>query len=400
MKIQEIAIGTIRIPLVTPFRTALRTVDSINDLIVKITADDGSVGFGEAPPTAVITGDTKESIEAAIRGYLAPAVVGMELQNLDEIMRRMEKAIAKNTSAKAAMDIALYDLYAKMLGKPLYRVLAKEAAGRSIDTCTSVNKMDDLTNPAEKVLEQENVSCTSAELETDITISVDETEKMVSDSLRAVADGFGILKVKVGKGGEKDVERVRAIRQAVGPDVILRVDANQGWTKEEEIATIRAMEDAGLGIELVEQPVSYHDFHGLQSVTKAVNTPILADESVFSYEDAQRIIEEHAADLINIKLMKTGGIHQALRICDLADRYQVKCMVGCMLESKVSVSAGVHLAAARSCITMADLDGPSLCAEDPYEGGPVYRGPKIFLNEESGIGITRVPVEFACVARA
>lgn len=379
MKIQEIAIGTIRIPLVTPFRTALRTVDSISDLIVKITADDGSVGFGEAPPTAVITGDTKESIEAAIRGYLAPAVVGMELQNLDEMMRRMEKAIAKNTSAKAAMDIALYDLYAKMLGKPLYRVLAE---GSSNDAST------------------QNASCTGAELETDITISVDETEKMVSDSLRAVADGFGILKVKVGKGGEKDVERVRAIRRAVGPDVILRVDANQGWTKEEAIATIRAMEDAGLGIELVEQPVSYHDFHGLQSVTKAVDTPILADESVFSYEDAQRIIEEHAADLINIKLMKTGGIHQARRICDLADQYQVKCMVGCMLESKVSVSAGVHLAAARSCITMADLDGPSLCAEDPYEGGPVYRGPKIFLNEESGIGITRVPVEFACVARA
>lgn len=293
MKIQEIAIGTIRIPLVTPFRTALRTVDSINDLIVKITADDGSVGFGEAPPTAVITGDTKESIEAAIRGYLAPAVVGMELQDLDEMMRRMEKAIAKNTSAKAAMDIALYDLYAKMLGKPLYRVLAEESSN---EACT------------------QNAFCTGAELETDITISVDETEKMVSDSLRAVADGFGILKVKVGKGGEKDVERVRAIRQAVGPDVILRIDANQGWTKEEAIATIRAMEDANLGIELVEQPVSYHDFHGLQSVTKAVDTPILADESVFSYEDAQRIIEEHAADLINIKLMKTGGIHQALRI--------------------------------------------------------------------------------------
>ncbi|MCD7819393.1 MAG: dipeptide epimerase, partial [Lachnospiraceae bacterium] len=230
-----------------------------------------------------------------------------------------------------------------------------------------------------------------------ITISVDETDKMVSDSLRAVEDGFRILKIKVGKGGKKDVERVREIRRAVGTDKILRVDANQGWTPEEAIATICAMEDEGLGIELVEQPVSYHDFRGLQRVTKTVDTPILADESVFSYEDAERILEEHAADYINIKLMKTGGIHQALRICDLADQYQVKCMIGCMLESKVSVSAGAHLAAARSCVTMADLDGPSLCAEDPYEGGPIYQGPKIILNKDNGIGIRRVPVEFRTI---
>ena len=129
-------------------------------------------------------------------------------------------------------------------------------------------------------------------------------------------------------------------------------------------------------------------------MTAAVDTPILADESVFSVEDAERILEEHAADLINIKLMKTGGIHNALRICDLAERYGVRCMMGCMLESKVSVSAGAHLAAAKDCITMADLDGPSLCREDPYEGGPDYRGAKIWLNETPGIGITKVPAVF------
>ena len=160
-----------------------------------------------------------------------------------------------------------------------------------------------------------------------------------------------------------------------------------------------AMEDAGLGIELVEQPVSYHDFKGMQYVTAHVQTPVLADESVFSYEDAVRLMEEHGADLINIKLMKTGGIHEAMRICDAADKYGVKCMIGCMLESKVSVSAGVHLAAARSCVSMADLDGPSLCRIDPYEGGPVYEGPKIFLGEEPGIGIRKVPVSFEIVKK-
>jgi L-alanine-DL-glutamate epimerase-like enolase superfamily enzyme len=317
----------------------------------------------------VITGDTRESIEAAIRYYIAPAICGMDLDDLDSVMQKMEKSIAKNTSAKAAVDIALYDLYAKLKGQPLFRLLAGDYP-------------DEITTT----------------LETDLTISVNDTEEMVRDSILAVEKGFHILKVKVGKGGEKDVERIREIRRAVGEDVTLRVDANQGWSCEEAVSTILAMEDAGLNIELVEQPVSYHDFKGMQYVTQQVDTAILADESVFSYEDAIRIIEEHAADYINIKLMKTGGIHEALRICDAADRYGVKCMAGCMLESKVSVSAAAHLSAARGCITMADLDGPSLCREDPYSGGPVFEGPKILLPEDAGIGITDMPVEFVTVA--
>lgn len=366
MKIKEIALGYIKIPLVTPFKTALRTVDCVNDLLVRVTAEDGTEGYGEAPPTAVITGDTKESIEAAIRGYIAPAIRGMELDDLEAVMQKMEQSIAKNTSAKAAVDIALYDLYAKTKGVPLFHLLGAPEQRKE-------------------------------RLETDLTISVNETAEMVRDSVSAVESGFRILKIKVGKGGAKDVERVREIRRAVGKDAVLRVDANQGWSREEAVRTIGGMEDAGLDVELVEQPVSCHDFKGMQYVTANVQTPILADESVFSYEDAVRLVEEHAADFINIKLMKTGGIHEALRICDLADKYQVKCMIGCMLESKVSVSAGAHLAAARSCITMADLDGPSLCKTDPYQGGPLFRGPEILLPKESGIGICGVPAEFTAV---
>lgn len=365
MKIKEISIGYITIPLVTPFKTALRTVDSVNDLIVKITGEDGTSGYGEAPPTAVITGDTKESIEAAIRGYIAPVIRGMDIEDLPAIMEKMEKSIAKNTSAKAAVDIALYDLYGKYQKKPLFRLLGEKEP-----------------------------DAVKTRLETDLTISVNDTDEMVRDSVSAVEKGFHILKVKVGKGGEKDVERICAIRNAVGRDVKIRVDANQGWTREEAVRTICAMEDAGTEIELVEQPVSYHDFKGMKYVTEKVSTAILADESVFSFEDAVRIIEEHAADYINIKLMKTGGIHEAMKICDIAEKNQVKCMVGCMLESKISVSAGAHLAAARGCITMADLDGPSLCKTDPYAGGPEFAGSQIRMTESSGIGITHVPVAF------
>ena len=357
MKIAKIEVGEVNIPLVTPFKTALRTVDHVNDLIVRITVDDGQVGFGEAPPTAVITGDTKGSIRCAIEEFIAPSLIGMEIENLDGVMAKLHSCILKNTSAKAAVDMAIYDLYAKNLGQPLYKVLG----GRK------------------------------SQFETDITISVNPIDEMVSDSLKAVADGFNILKVKVGKEGLKDVARIEAIRKAVGPDVILRVDANQGWAPKDAVRIIRAMEDRGLEIDLVEQPVHAHDFAGMQFVTGQVATPILADESVFSAEDAIALIQGRAADLINIKLMKTGGIYQAQKICAIAETYGVECMIGCMLESKISVSAGAHLAAAKGIITRADLDGPALCQIDPYEGGPTFDGPWIRMNDTPGLGIVSAP---------
>ena len=149
-------------------------------------------------------------------------------------------------------------------------------------------------------------------------------------------------------------------------------------------------------MDLVEQPTNAHDFEGLKYVTSQVHTPILADESVFSMEDAVHLIQERAADLINIKLMKTGGIYQALKICGIAENYGVECMIGCMLESKIAVSAAAHLAAGKGIITRADLDGPSLCREDPYTGGPVYEGNWILMNETPGLGITEVPVFGTC----
>lgn len=357
MRIVKIETGEVNIPLVTPFKTALRTVDCVNDIIVRIVTEDGQEGFGEAPPTAVITGDTKASVKGAIEEFIAPNLVGMDIENLDGVMEKLHGCILKNTSAKAAVDMAVYDLFAKSCKKPLYKVLGGK----------------------------------QSEIETDLTISVNGIDEMVKDSLRAVDQGFGILKIKVGKEGLKDVERIRAIRQAVGPSVRLRIDANQGWSPKEAVRIIRKMEDLGIEMDLVEQPVNAHDFQGMRYVTSQVYTPILADESVFSVEDAIRIIQKRAADLINIKLMKTGGIYQALKICGIAESFGVECMIGCMLESKIAVSAAAHLAAAKGIITRADLDGPSLCREDPYEGGPVYEGSKIYMNEAYGLGITRVP---------
>lgn len=359
MIIQDIQLGEISLPLARPFKTALRTVEHVEDIVVRVVTDTGEVGYGEAPPTAVITGDTKGSIACAIREFIRPSLLGMDIEDLDGIMKRLHGCILKNFSAKAAVDMAIYDLWAKRWGAPLYKLLG---GARSV-------------------------------FRTDLTISVNPIDEMVADALDAVHKGYDILKIKVGKEGKSDVERMAAIRSAVGPNIHLRVDANQGWTPKQSVSIISAMEDMGLDIDLVEQPVKAHDLTGMQYVTQRVQTPILADESVFSPEDALEIIRQGAADLINIKLMKTGGIWQALKICDIAALYGVECMIGCMLESKLSVSAAAHLCCGRSVITRADLDGPSLCAADPFEGGPTFEDALVSMEEIPGIGITALPCQ-------
>jgi o-succinylbenzoate synthase len=356
MRIKEILVGQISVPLKKPFKTALRTVDKIEDIVVKIITDTGHIGYGEAPPTAVITGDTKESIRCAIEEFIKPQIIGLDIENIEEIMKRIDSALIKNTSAKAAVDIAIYDLFGQLYNAPLYKLLGGYRK----------------------------------EIVTDITISVNDPEEMAQDSIEAVQRGYKTLKIKVGKDSHMDIKRIEAIREAVGYDVKLRVDANQGWSPKEAVRILRDMENKGFNIELVEQPVKAHDIEGLKYVTDNVNTPILADESVFSPADAIKIIQNRAADLINIKLMKTGGIHNALKICSIAEVYGVECMIGCMLESKLSVSAAVHLAAAKSIITKVDLDGPGLCSVDPIEGGPVFEDYKIILNDTPGLGFKNI----------
>lgn len=356
MKITDIRIGEISVPLKTPFKTALRTVNSVEDIIVEIHTDTGHVGYGEAPPTGVITGDTKGSIIGALKEHIIKNIMGMDIENFEDIMLKLDKSVIKNSSAKAAVDIALYDLYGQLYNAPLYKLLGGHRK----------------------------------EIITDITISVNDPEEMARDSIDAINRGFETLKIKVGKDAARDIERMKAIRKAVGYDVKLRIDANQGWKPKEAVKALRKMEDEGLDIEFVEQPVVAHDIEGMKYVTDNVSIPVLADESVFSPEDALTILQSRAADFVNIKLMKTGGLHNALKICSVAEIYGVECMIGCMLEAKVSVNAAVHLAAAKSIITKIDLDGPVLCSEDPVEGGAVFNEYKITLNDDPGLGIKKI----------
>ncbi|UHQ19337.1 dipeptide epimerase [Lysobacter sp. KIS68-7] len=357
MKITRIEFAMLRVPLKTPFKTALRSVSQVEDVVVMVHTDTGHVGYGEAPATAVITGDTHGSIIDAIRFHIAPRLIGREIADLNRNTRLVQSAMEKNTSAKAAVEIALYDLFGQLFDAPLYKVLG---GGDPVIT-------------------------------TDITISVDTIDKMVADSISAVDRGFDSLKIKVGKEIGVDIERTKAIHAAVADRALLRLDANQGWTAKQAVHAIRALEDAGIQLELVEQPVKANDLEGMRYVTERVTTPIMADESVFGPAQVIELIRMRAADIINIKLMKTGGLSNAIKIADIASLHGVDCMIGCMLESSISVAAAVHLAVAKAdAITKVDLDGPSLSQFNPVEGGVNFNESEISIPDAPGLGIRNI----------
>ena len=356
MKITQVRLGRISVPLRVPFKTALRTVHSVDDVVVELHTDTGAVGYGEAPPTGVITGDTTGAILGAIRDHIAPVLIGRDLDEFETLTAAVQAALVHNTSAKAAVDMALWDLHGQRWGVPVYRMLG--GARR--------------------------------QLVTDITISVNPPEEMARDARDAVARGYDCLKVKVGVDPALDVARLAAVRAAAGPGVRLRIDANQAWSARQAVRILNRMQEQGLGIELVEQPVPAADLEGMQYVTRNSDVPVLADESVFSPADALRILQLHAADLINIKLMKCGGLTPALRIASAAEVYGAECMIGCMLEAKISVNAAVELACARQVITRVDLDGPVLCREDPVLGGAAFAEKEITVSDAPGLGIRGV----------
>jgi L-alanine-DL-glutamate epimerase-like enolase superfamily enzyme len=262
-----------------------------------------------------------------------------------------------NSSAKAAVDMAVYDLVAQYCGLPLFQFL-----GGYKD-----------------------------QIETDFTVSVNSPKEMGEDAIRYVQEGFNVLKIKVGKDNiQEDLERIKEIRSCVGSGIKIRVDANQGWQVKDTVRAIRRMEDLGLDIELVEQPVKAHDIDGLKAVTDAVETPIMADESVFSPAQAFEVLKRRAADMINIKLMKSGGIYKAQIINHIAEEFGVECMVGTMIESRVAVTAAAHFAASKKNITRFDFDAPLMMLHDIVDGGVQYAGRIMTFPEEAGLGIRDV----------
>lgn len=357
MRITGFRLGLLRIPLRTPFKTALRTVEAIEDTVLRLDAEGGLCGYGEAPPTVAITGDSTESIQAALRGHIGPALLGRDIDDIAGNCGAVQAALAGNSSPKAAAEIALYDLYAQSLGKPLYRVLGNGAGP----------------------------------LATDLTISANGVEEMCADCESAMARGFTALKIKVGKQPDGDIARLRAIRQAVAGRASLRIDANQGWTAEQCIRVMTMLEAEGGPFELIEQPVPASDIDGMIAIKAAIRTPLLADESAFDLAQVRVLAERAAADLINIKLMKSGGLSQALAIADFCQARGLQCLIGCMLEGGIAAAAAAHLAIARrDIIRLVDLDGPSLGLFDPIDGNVHFDDALISVSDRPGLGIRSV----------
>jgi len=224
---------------------------------------------------------------------------------------------------------------------------------------------------------------------TDVTLAASDAATLGEAAEKRVADGFTVLKMKVGTSGSGagDVDRVRAVRDHVGPEVTIRLDANQGWDRRQAVRTVRAVEDAGLGVELVEQPVPAHDLDGLAWVTDRVDTPVLADEAVYGVRDLVELVRRRAADMVNIKLAKCGGLSAARAMLSLAGAYGVEALVGSMMESPIGVGAAASLAAAHGGRLVDDLDAAWWAAASPVRGGLSYDGATVVLPDSPGLGI-------------
>ena len=361
-QIERVTIHQRAITLRRPFVTAVRTATSIDALVVEVLDSEGRSGWGEAPTSWRVTGESVASVTAAIEGPLQNAILGRDNDDPWASSIALESAAARNSSARMALDCALFDLAAQARGITLHDFLGG----------TRVKVRSDMTLSA--------------------ALRESDLDDLVRVALEHVAEGFRTLKVKVGAGGD-DVAALSAVRDAVGAQITLRVDANQGWTAQEAVRVIGACEDAGVDLEMVEQPVHRDDIDGLAFVTQHVHTTVMADEAVWTRREFREIIRSHAADMINIKLAKTGGLSGALELLADARRNQVDVIIGCMAETHVGIGAAAALASVVDTdgtkpSRAHDLDGGLWLTRSPVEGGVSYEGDGVVLASAPGIGIT------------
>ncbi|AXK47326.1 dipeptide epimerase [Brachybacterium saurashtrense] len=345
-----------RAPLLRPFVTAARRTEAVEYVVAEVELTGGAVGQGSAAETVAVTGESAQSIAAALAGPLRAAVEGAT-DTVAGHSARIAAALEGATSAKAALEVALHDAWARAAGRPLVELLGGDVHGR---------------------------------LRNDMTISLEDPAVMAARSREAVTGGAEILKIKLGRDVALDRERLSAVVEAA-PQARLRLDANQGWLPAQAIEIITGFTQAGLPVDLVEQPVAAEDLDGLARVTAAVDVPIMADESVWSAEDARRLTDAAACDLLNIKLAKTGGLRGALAIADVAAEAGIECMLGAMMEPRISVTAAAHLALAHPAITMIDLDPPAWFATSLPRGGYIQEGAWLRLTGGPGLGLEPLP---------
>ncbi|WP_054948832.1 mandelate racemase/muconate lactonizing enzyme family protein [Numidum massiliense] len=351
MHITAVSIFGIRLPLKIPFVVSYESYDVMPSLIVKVETNTGLYGYGEAVPDEHVTGETWEGTYEVIRHTLAPAVLGKNPFDIEKIHATMDSCIYSAPAAKAAIDIACYDLMGKAVGQPVYNLIGGQYRQR-----LAVAKV----------------------------LSIQEPHEMAEEATAALASGYRVLKLKVGTDKVKDIARIKAVRQAVGTDVPLRVDANQGWENSADalyaLARIKACD-----IAWIEQPVAADDLDALREVKQQTTVPVMVDEGVRGSRDMREVIAKRAADKVNIKLMKCGGIFRAVQLTHQAEMAGMTCQIGSMVESSIGSAAGLHVATAKKNIRSSELTGPLLFSRDV--GNLTYELPYVQMREKPGLGV-------------
>lgn len=333
-----------------PFTIATGTMDYAQNIFIRLHTNEGIYGVGECSAFPMIAGETQETCFV-----LAAAFAGLwknkDASAIQDRLKELDDFVARNFTIKSAFDMALYDLAAKKEGKPLYAYLGGS----------------------------------KKQLETDLTIGIDTPALTAAKAVEFKERGVRIIKVKLGKKVQEDIERIRLIRKAIGPDLLLRIDANQGWSFDDAMLALNALKD--FDIQFCEQPMRHHDDDLLPELQKRSPIPIMADESVFTHHDARKLINAKACQYINIKFAKSGGIAEAMRINKVAQQHGIPCMLGGMLESRLALTAFVHFASAFENIRFYDMDTPLLGhLVDPVTGGVHYNGFILEATDTPGIG--------------
>jgi L-Ala-D/L-Glu epimerase len=351
-QIKTIELYKLFVPLKEPFVISLGPIHDVQNLIVIIRTEDGCAGYGECSPYMSINGESVDTC-FIVGQYFAKVLKGKDALDIAGCMEAMDKVIYANSSIKSAFDIALHDIAAQHAGVPLYKYLGGEK---------------------------------SKVLETDMTVSIGDPGKMKEDAMRFKEEGFPAIKVKLGQTKDKDVARIRAIREGIGDALPLRIDANQGWqTADHAIEVLQAL--AEYNIEHCEEPILRWRFMELSRVSGASPIPIMADESCGDEHDAERLIALKSCKMFNIKLGKSSGILKGLRIAELGAMAGMEMQVGGFMESRLGMTASAHLALANDHIHHCDFDTPLMFTEDPVIGGIKYLDKGVIdVSDVPGLG--------------
>ena len=352
MQLRKITLHRYEAPLKKPFVTALRRVDKLESRIVRIETASGVVGLGEVVPTPPITQETFETIQEGFE-RIRQALMQARDGTFETMLTIIGKSDAK-TPTKAAFESALFGIASQQAGQPLWRFL-------------------------QDYFDAHPPTMQGRTLQSDITISVGDVAATLRDAEDAVARGYRHLKVKLDGDVTLGIERIRALHRRF-PKIALRLDANQAFDVQGCVHLLQTLENDGIVCECIEQPLPADAIEGMAYVKAHTQTPMLADESVFSYDQAEAIITADAADMLNIKLAKTGGLREAARIAMLCKKHAMPAMMGCMLEGPVAIATAAHFALAFcDTVRLVDLDAVDLLDDPPYDGDVVFEGARIVL---------------------